>query len=102
MGTKEGEIVIPSESAPYSPPKLLYILLLVAFIGFLSSSSIEGGMSEDCEEISNREPEDLEPYEGYGCGYVEMIDLCCVIIPLIFSFILLLMGFKGKATEEEE
>ena len=100
MGEHEGEITIPSEWAPYSPPKLLYILLLVAFIGFLWSSSIEGGMSEDCEEISNREPEDLEPYEGYGCGYVEMIDLCCVIIPLLFSFILLLMGFKGKVKEE--
>ena len=100
MDTKEGEIAIPSEWAPYSPPKLLYILLLVAFIGFLWSSSIEGGMSEDCEEISNREPEDRLPYEGYGCGYVEMIDLCCVIIPLVFSFILLLMRFKGKVKEE--
>ena len=100
MDTKEGEIAIPSEWAPYSPPKLLYILLLVAFIGFLWSSSIEGGMSEDCEEISNREPEDRLPYEGYGCGYVEMIELCCVIIPLVFSFILLLMRFKGKVKEE--
>ena len=55
---------------------------------------------KDCEEISNREPEDRLPYEGYGCGYVEMIELCCVIIPLVFSFILLLMRFKGKVKEE--
>ena len=102
MSNKEGEIAIASEWAPYSPPKLLYIVILIAVIGLLWSSSIQGGMSEDCEEISNRDPEDLEPYEGYGCGYVEMINLCCVIIPLLFSFILLLMWFKGKATGEEK
>tara|TARA_B110001452_G_C14840093_1_gene293400 strand:+ start:129 stop:437 length:309 start_codon:yes stop_codon:yes gene_type:complete len=102
MSNKEGEIAIASEWAPYSPPKLLYIVILIAVIGLLWSSSIQGGMSEDCEEISNRDSEDLEPYEGYGCGYVEMINLCCVIIPLLFSFILLLMWFKGKATGEEK
>lgn len=100
MSTKEGEIAIPSEIAPESPQRLMYILLLVAFIGFLSSSSIERSMSDDCEEISNQEPEDLEPYEGYGCGYVEMIDLCCVIIPLILAFFLFLINIPHNEEEE--
>ena len=100
MGEHEGEITIPSEGTPKSPTKLLYILIIVAFIGLLSSSIINGGISKECEEISNREPEDRLPYEGYGCGYVEMMELCCVIIPLVFSFILLLMRFKGKVKEE--
>ena len=100
MGEPEGEITISPEGTPKSPTKVLYFLIIVAFIGLLSSSIISGGMSQDCEEISNREPEDRLPYEGYGCGYIEMIELCCVIIPLVFSFILLLMRFKGKVKEE--
>ena len=43
VGTKEGEIASSSEMAPYSPPKLLFILILVAVIGLLWSSSIQGG-----------------------------------------------------------
>jgi hypothetical protein len=88
MSTNEGEITISPEGTPKSPTKVLYFLIIVAFIGLLSSSIISGGMSQDCEEISNREPEDRLPYEGYGCGYIEMIELCCVILPLILAFIL--------------
>ena len=56
MGEPEDEITIPSEGTPKSPTKLLYILIIVAFIGLLSSSIINGGISKECEEISNREP----------------------------------------------
>ena len=100
VGIKEGEIAISSEMEPYSPPKLLFILILVAVIGLLWSSSIQGGMSEDCEEISNRDPEDLEPYEGYGCDYVEMIELCCVILPLILALILFFPSIVPHNEEE--
>ena len=100
MGEPEGEITIPSEGKPKSPTKSLYILIIVAFIGLLSSSIINGGISEDCEEISNREPEDRLPYEGYGCGYVEIIDLCCVILPLILAFILFFPIIEPHNEEE--
>ena len=100
MGEPEGEITIPSEGTPKGPTKLLYILIIVAFIGLLSSSIINGGISEDCEEISNREPEDRLPYEGYGCGYVEIIELCCVILPLILAFILFFPIIEPHNEEE--
>ena len=95
MGEPEGEITI-SSNGPSSLPKKLALMLLFLPICYFFLSGIDVGQLTSELDCDNPENEPL-------CNSKKPIDgqICCVIIPLLFSFVLFLSNISPPYEEEE-
>ena len=98
MGKHQGEIIISSKKPSYRPPKLALILLFVAICGFFGGSEIDSDNDDSGIDCDNQDT--YVGYEGLGCDAASAIQICCVIIPLFLSIVLLLLS--APHNEEEE
>lgn len=103
MGEDKDGVIISSRAWNSKVSKLVSILLLVALIGFIINLHPSMEETDTCKELAE-DPTPDAGLAGYGCGMQEAlsqaINLCCVIIPLICSFILLIISVP--LNEEEE
>ena len=98
MGEPEGEITISSKGSSYRPPKLALILLFVAICGFFWGLEIDSENDDNGVDCDN--PETFDGYECLGSDADSVIQICCVIIPLLFSFVLILSNISSYEEEE--
>ena len=98
MGKHQGEIIISSKKPSYRPPKLALILLFVAICGFFWGSEIDSDNDDSGIDCDNQDT--YVGSEGLGCDAASAIQICCVIIPLFLSIVLLLLS--APHNEEEE
>ena len=98
MGEQEGEITISSKGSSYRPPKLALIFLFVAICGFFWGLEIDSENDDNGIDCDN--PETFVGYEGLGCDAASGIQICCVIIPLLLSFVLILSNISSYEEEE--
>ena len=97
MGEPEGEITISSKVSSYRPPKLALILLFVAICGIFWGLELESrndDLGVDCDN-----PETFVAYEGWGCDAASGLQICCGIIPLLLSFVLILRNISSYEKE---
>ena len=97
MGKPEGEITISSKGSSYRPPKLALIFLFVGICGFFWGLELESRNEDlgiDCDN-----PETFVGYEGLVCDADSVIQICCVIIPLLLSFVLILSNISSYEEE---
>jgi hypothetical protein len=98
MGENQGEIIISTKESSYQPPKLALFLLFVAICGFFWGSEIDSDNDDSGIDCDN--PDTYVGYEGLGCDAASAIQICCVIIPLFLSIVLLLLTVPHNEEEE--
>ena len=95
MGEHEGEITI-SSNGPSSLPTKLALILLIVPICYLVLSGIDVGQLTSELDCDNPEKDprcnSKDPYDG---------QICCVIIPLLLSFVLFLSNISPHTEEEK-
>ena len=97
MGEHEGEITISSKASSYRPPKLALILLFVAICGFFLGLELESRNDDNGVDCDN--PETFVALEGLACDAASGLQICCGIIPLLLSFVLILSNISSYEEE---
>ena len=67
---------------------------------FRSIWGLEIDSENDDDGIDCDNPETFVGYEGLGCDAASGIQICCVIIPLLLSFVLILSNISPYEEEE--
>ena len=97
MEEPEGGITISSKGSSYRPPKLALILLFVAICGFFWGLEIDSENDDNGIDCDN--PETFDGYECLGSDVASVIQICCVIIPLLLSFVLISRNISSYQKE---
>ena len=98
MGEHEGEITISSNGPSSLPTKLALILLILPICGFFWGLEIDSENDDNGIDCDN--PETFDGYECLGSDVASVIQICCVIIPLLLSFVLILSNISSYEEEE--